>query len=332
MDAPNNRIERLRREAEFHDEWAAGVDPSATPVDETFTGPTAAENGHILEQFGSVEGKRVLDYGCGAAEGGIYLAKLGAKVVGVDVSAGSLELAQRLARHHGVEIETRQVTGPQIPAETGEFDLSTATACSTTSTSVTLNPSSLVSSSPRARGVSSSRSRTIRSSRSIVTSRNGAHARRASAVFSRHRRLQFPFRDVSHREFWLTTLAVFLRFYLWERVDPTKERYWKKIYTDASRLESFYSPFRRLDDVILARPLSSAGSAGTPVITVTSPITSRTAGWAENMKLVLGSGPQNWGWGPVPDLLRRGGGKAPGNKQLEHRKAAALRCRRRVGR
>ena len=54
------------------------VDPAATPVDETFTGPTAAENQHILEQFGSVEGKRVLDYGCGAAEGGIYLAKLGA--------------------------------------------------------------------------------------------------------------------------------------------------------------------------------------------------------------------------------------------------------------
>ena len=28
------------------------------------------------------------------------------------------------------------------------------------------------------------------------------------------------FQEVTHREFWLTTLAVFLRFYLWERVDP----------------------------------------------------------------------------------------------------------------
>jgi SAM-dependent methyltransferase len=274
MDAPSDRIERLRREAEFHDEWAAGVDPSATPVDETFTGPTAAENGHILEQFGSVEGKRVLDYGCGAAEGGIYLAKLGAKVVGVDVSAGSLELAQRLARHHGVEIETRQVTGPQIPAETGEFDLIYGNGVLHHVDLRDAKPELARILKPSGKGCFIE---PLSYNPVIEVYRHIAHTVRTPDEhplsfrdiegFSSH------FRDVSHREFWLTTLAVFLRFYLWEGVDPTKERYWKKIYTDASRLESFYSPLRRLDDVILARAPFLGRLCWNTVITVTSPIT-----------------------------------------------------------
>src|SRR5262245_46617488 len=112
---PNNE-ERIQREAEFHDQWASEVDPKETLVDETFTAITALENQHVLSQFGDVSGLKVLDYGCGAAEGGIYLAKRGAKVVAVDVSAGMLKKAEQLAKHHGVQIETRQVTSDKIPA------------------------------------------------------------------------------------------------------------------------------------------------------------------------------------------------------------------------
>ena len=40
----------------------------------------------------------------------------------------------------------------------------------------------------------------------------------------------------------------------------------------------------------------------------------QNSGFVRTHGSVLGSGPQNRGWGPVPDLLRRGGGSAPGNK------------------
>jgi len=119
--SPNDDVRR-QKEAQFHDQWAADVDLDATLIDETFTSTTAIENQFVLEQFGDVRGLRVLDYGCGAAEGGIYLAKQGAKVVAIDVSPGMLELAQRLAKKHGVEIETRVVSGDAIPAGDGEFD------------------------------------------------------------------------------------------------------------------------------------------------------------------------------------------------------------------
>src|SRR4051812_19406271 len=101
--SPNDDVRR-QKEAEFHDQWATDVDLDGTLIDETFTSTTALENKYVLERFGDVRGMRVLDYGCGAAEGGIFLAKRGAHVVAIDVSPGMLSLAQRLAKKHGVEI------------------------------------------------------------------------------------------------------------------------------------------------------------------------------------------------------------------------------------
>src|SRR5687767_15824938 len=115
--------ERRRKEAEFHDQWASGRDLDETLVEEPFTAITGIENRHIEAQFGDVRGKRILDYGCGAAEGGIYFAKRGASVVGVDVSPKMLELAHQVAKHHGTTIETRLVESDRIPAENDEFDL-----------------------------------------------------------------------------------------------------------------------------------------------------------------------------------------------------------------
>ncbi|HTA19154.1 MAG TPA: class I SAM-dependent methyltransferase, partial [Polyangia bacterium] len=120
---PAADAQRRERESAFHDGWARSMRPDELLVDETFVSVTAVENQHILQQFGDVRGKRILDYGCGACEGGVYLAKLGADVVGVDVSQTMLETAQRLAAFHGVSIETRRVTSEAIPADDREFDL-----------------------------------------------------------------------------------------------------------------------------------------------------------------------------------------------------------------
>lgn len=60
---------------------------------------------------------------------------------------------------------------------------------------------------------------------------------------------KFP--EVKFRFFWLTTLVVFLKMYLWDWIDPSKERYWKKILADHRRLAGFYEPLERLDNFIL---------------------------------------------------------------------------------
>ncbi|HEX2660001.1 MAG TPA: SAM-dependent methyltransferase, partial [Polyangia bacterium] len=79
------------------------------------------------------------------------------------------------------------------------------------------------------------------------------------------------FGQVSHKEFWLTTLSVFLKFYLLDRVNPNKERYWKKIYTDAAKLESFFGPLNRLDEKLLEMVPSLRHLCWNSVIVVSEP-------------------------------------------------------------
>jgi hypothetical protein len=52
--------------------------------------------------------------------------------------------------------------------------------------------------------------------------------------------------------YWLTTLAIFLKFYLIDGVDPNKERYWKKIVTDEKELRPLYNRLKRVDDILLS--------------------------------------------------------------------------------
>jgi SAM-dependent methyltransferase len=201
-----------------------------------------------------VKGKRVLDFGCGAAEGGVYLAKLGARVTGMDVSPEMLRVAERLAARHGVSIETRLVTSHAIPAAEGEFDFIYGNGV--------LHHVDLAKTRPELARV------LARDGRACFIEPLGynpaieVYRWLARTVRTEDERpLSFPdieafsesFGEVGHEEFWLSTLAVFLRFYFIERADPRRERYWKKIYTDAARLEPFFVPLRKIDDVLLKR-------------------------------------------------------------------------------
>lgn len=253
MSTPEAEARRRQSESDFHDRWAAEIDPADTLVDETFTSVTAVENQHILSQFGDVRGKRVLDYGCGSAEGGVYLAKMGAKVVGIDVSPGMLAAARRLAAHHGVEIETRQVTGNEIPAKNDEFDVIYGNGV--------LHHVNLDLAIPELARVLRPEGRACFIEPLPYNPVINVYRRIAREVRTPDEKpLTFPdidrfkshFDDVSHREFWLTTLSVFLKFYLIDRANPNRERYWKKIYTDAPKLESFFGALKATDDRLLA--------------------------------------------------------------------------------
>jgi SAM-dependent methyltransferase len=264
--------ERIRREAEFHDTWAARVDPADTLVDETFAAATAVENRYILSQFGDVRGKRILDYGCGAGESAVYLAKLGAHVVGVDVSQGMLATAQKLAQHHGVTIETRRVEGSSVPAADGEFDLIYGNGVlhhvdlgvARRELARVLKPNGIgcfiepLTYNP-AIDVYRRLADTIRTKDEKPLSFRDVESFRET------------FGEVTHREFWLTTLSVFVKFFIADRVHPAKERYWKKIYTDVDNFAWFYEPLRKIDDALLARFPVLGHLCWNTVITVRSP-------------------------------------------------------------
>ncbi len=72
---------------EGYDRWAATYDRAPNPL-------IALEEAVTLELIGDVQGRRVLDLGCGTGRYGVLLTERGASVVGVDPSAGMLAQAK----------------------------------------------------------------------------------------------------------------------------------------------------------------------------------------------------------------------------------------------
>jgi len=58
-----------------------------------------------LKLLGEVEGKDILEIGCGGGQNTIVLAKWGARPVGLDISEEQIKYATRLARKHKVKVQ-----------------------------------------------------------------------------------------------------------------------------------------------------------------------------------------------------------------------------------
>lgn len=67
-----------------------------------------------LRLLGSVEGKRILDLGCGSGANAIVLAGQGAKVIGVDPSVHRLAVARERAEQAEVRVELHQAEAADL--------------------------------------------------------------------------------------------------------------------------------------------------------------------------------------------------------------------------
>src|SRR5262245_28693621 len=117
--------QRLQTERAFHDEQArrraADLSPARLRFEdadylrhETWIAPA-------LAQLGDVHGRRVLDLGCGHGMAAIVLARRGARVVALDLSAAYLDEARRRAQANGVGIDFVHANAEELPFADGSF-------------------------------------------------------------------------------------------------------------------------------------------------------------------------------------------------------------------
>lgn len=131
MSLPVTREERWQREAEFFDREAAAALERLEPVDPlTLHRYGSLRRRRFEKEFrfrllGDLAGKRVLDVGCGDGTNAITLAKLGARVTGVDISPGAIAVAERRAELNGVAHRARFICAPLETAalEPHAFDI-----------------------------------------------------------------------------------------------------------------------------------------------------------------------------------------------------------------
>jgi len=98
-----------------YDRWARSYDVDGNPL-------IALEEPVIRGLLGRVRGLRIVDIGCGTGRHAVRLARAGARVTGVDFSAGMLRQAQDRPDAESVRFLRHDVTRP-LPFAARSFDI-----------------------------------------------------------------------------------------------------------------------------------------------------------------------------------------------------------------
>jgi 2-polyprenyl-3-methyl-5-hydroxy-6-metoxy-1,4-benzoquinol methylase len=245
------------KEARFHDEWAQSTPIDQISVHEAFEAPTAPENRFILRQLGDLRNRKILDIGAGLGESSVYFALQGAEVTCTDLSPAMVETAIRLAQHHGVSITGVVVAGETLNVPENHFDF--------------VYVANTIHHVTDKRALFQQIHRALKPGGRFFSWDPIAY----NPVINIYRKMaskvrtedEFPltfadisiareyFINVGHREFWIATLALFLKYYLVDRVHPNQDRYWKRILKESNRNLWWWQPLRLIDAVLTRLPI-----------------------------------------------------------------------------
>jgi SAM-dependent methyltransferase len=126
MTAPKDLAERHHIEEQIHDQWTRqGAKPSAR-MDFYGSGANDEHLRILLEAVGSLEGKYVLDFGCGRGHTSRLYAQLGAaRVEGFDISGENIRVAEKNAKRDGLDnrVFFRHLAAEDIDYADDSFDV-----------------------------------------------------------------------------------------------------------------------------------------------------------------------------------------------------------------
>ena len=245
------------RETEFHDAWAADTPLDAVLVRECFESPTALENRFILALMGNLRGKRVLDIGAGLGESSVYFALQGAEVTTTDISPLMVDKVLQLARNYGVRVTGVVSTAESLCVPESYYDFVYVANtihhihdrdCLFRQIYSTLKPGgSFFSYDPLAYNP------IINAYRQMATSVRTPDESPLTLKDIRLAQKYFP--NLQHREFWISTLALFLKYFFVDRIHPNQDRYWKRILRETTETLRWWMPLRTFDKLLSRIPL-----------------------------------------------------------------------------
>lgn len=78
--------------------------------------------GALTQLLEPIEGKRILEVGCGRGEFAVWLAKQGAQVTAVDIGPDLIAAAKLLAKLNHADCDFRQGSATQLPVDSAAYD------------------------------------------------------------------------------------------------------------------------------------------------------------------------------------------------------------------
>jgi SAM-dependent methyltransferase len=207
--------------------------------------------------MGPLHGKRLLDIGAGLGESSVYFALHGARVTTVDISPLMVEKVLASGKKYGVELEGIVSSAEDLNVPAGQYDL--VYIANTIhhvenrrllfeQMSRALKPGGMFFSfDPIAYNPAINIYR--RMATQVRTPDESPLTRADVALAGEY------FSSVRHREFWISTLALFAKYYLIDHVHPNEDRYWKRILRETPKRLRWWTPLRTLDSVLTRLPL-----------------------------------------------------------------------------
>jgi 2-polyprenyl-3-methyl-5-hydroxy-6-metoxy-1,4-benzoquinol methylase len=245
------------REAAFHDAWASDTKPSDILVRECFEAPTSVENQFILERMGDLRGKKLLDIGAGLGESSVYFALQGAEVTIVDISSQMVETALSLGARFGVKLNGIVSGGETLNLPEATYDILYIAntihhiqdrASLFSQMHRALKPGGkFFSYDPLAYNPAINVYR--RMATRVRTPDESPLTTKDLAVAKKY------FCRVGHREFWISSLLLFVKYYAKDGVNTNEDRYWKRILRETRQTLWWWMPLRALDKFLARIPL-----------------------------------------------------------------------------
>jgi 2-polyprenyl-3-methyl-5-hydroxy-6-metoxy-1,4-benzoquinol methylase len=250
------RHQQFLRESQFHDEWARSTGVEDVSVEQYARGPTALENRFFLARLGDLHGKRLLDIGCGLGESSVMFALEGAQVTATDISPEMVAFTAKLAKKYKIPLETMVGAAEELSIAPASFDIIyTANTIHHLADKQAfldhiirwLTPDGLFCSWDPVKY-----NPIINIYRTIATKVRTEDE--APVGISDLKLLKNMFAKVEHHHFWFLALALFLKYYLVDRVSPNEQRYWKRIYQECDSTLGWWKPLEQIDRILLKLP------------------------------------------------------------------------------
>jgi 2-polyprenyl-3-methyl-5-hydroxy-6-metoxy-1,4-benzoquinol methylase len=241
----------------FHDQWAAHSDPASIDVVSMNEAATAPEMRYICNELGDLSGRLLLDIGCGLGEASVYFALKGASVIATDLSSGMCRSVERLGELNGVQVRAFPCaleSLDQLPVEL-EFDV---IYCANTLHHVDITESmERIKARLKPGGTFVSWDPVVYNPLINIYRRIATEVRTVDEhplTLSDIQYIRSCFQSSSVKWFWLSTLLIFVWMAVFERRNPNRERYWKKVVEESKKWEWLYTPLEWIDNLLLRIP------------------------------------------------------------------------------
>lgn len=244
--------ERQRAEEHFHDARSHLSEGDGFNRN-MFCAKTSPETLFALSKIMPLRGKDILDLGCGSGEAAIYFAWEGATVDALDISMGALSILKKRSSLYGLEDKINVIKGvaEDLPGVSGKYDVvfgngvlhhvdiegtisGVYRVLKKGGLAIFIEP---LSYNP-----------VIKIYRVICKNLRSQHEN--PLRYTDIMRMRELYSKEWHREFQLSTLLIFVYFFL-SGVNPNKVRYWKKIILEEDRYGRVFNLLSRLDNIIL---------------------------------------------------------------------------------